>query len=329
MHTYNLDVVVTRGGAVESRHRVHAAVVGPGDSLIGEAGDPHVVSFWRSGSKPFLVMPLVAAGAIDDLAWGDDELALACASHGGEPEHVAIAESMLGDIGLEEGDLACGAHEPLSPRGIRLAREAGTRFSRLHNNCSGKHAAMLARAHTAGWATAGYEHPGHPVQQSATAAVAAWTAVPEGALIVGIDGCGVPVVALPLERMARAYAKLGAAAARGEEVAARVVHAMTARPFLVGGTDRFDSVIIEDTGGRVIAKVGAEGVHSVAVPDLGIGLAVKVEDGAQRAQYPAVIRLLQHLGVLDDRLTPRLADYLCKPVRNTRNEIVGEIHTAG
>ena len=102
---------------------------------------------------------------------------------------------------------------------------------------------------------------------------------------------------------------------------------MTARPFLVGGTDRFDSVMIEDTGGRVVAKVGAEGVHSVAVPDLGIGLAIKVEDGAQRAQYPAVIRLLQHLGVLDDRLTPRLADFLHKSVRNTRNEVVGEIHT--
>jgi L-asparaginase II len=327
MDTYHLDVVVTRGGAVESRHRVHAAVVGPGDALIGGAGDPHVVSFWRSGSKPFLAMPLVAAGAIDDLAWGDDELALACASHGGEPEHVAIAASMLRDIGLEEGDLACGAHEPLSPRGVRMAREAGTRFSRLHNNCSGKHAAMLARAHNAGWATAGYEQASHLVQQSATATVAHWTAVPEGALIVGVDGCGVPVVALPLERMARAYARLGAAAARGEEVAGRVVHAMTARPFLVGGTDRFDSVMIEDTGGRVVAKVGAEGVHSVAVPDLGIGLAIKVEDGAQRAQYPAVIRLLQHLGVLDDRLTPRLADFLHKSVRNTRNEVVGEIHT--
>jgi len=327
MDTYHLDVVVTRGGAVESRHRVHAAVVGPGDRLIGGAGDPHVVSFWRSGSKPFLVMPFVGTGAIDDLAWGDDELALACASHGGEPEHVAIAASMLRDIGLEEGDLACGAHEPLSPRGIRLARETGTRFSRLHNNCSGKHAAMLARAHAAGWTAAGYEQAGHPVQQSATAAVAEWTAMPEGALIVGVDGCGVPVVALPLERMARGYARLGAAAARGDEVAARVVHAMTARPFLVAGTDRFDSVIIEDTGGRVVAKVGAEGVHSVAVPDLGIGLAVKVEDGAQRAQYPAVIRLLQHLGVLTDRLTPRLADYLHKSVRNTRNEIVGEIHT--
>jgi L-asparaginase II len=327
MQTYELDVVVTRAGLVESRHRVHAAVVGPGDELVGGARDPQVVSFWRSGSKPFQVFPFVAEGGLDDLGWGDDELALACASHGGEPEHVALAKAMLQDLGLEEGDLACGAHEPLSMRGVRLARESGTRISRLHNNCSGKHAAMLARAHTAGWATAGYEQPAHRVQESAIEAVAAWTGLRANALTVAIDGCGVPVVALPLERMARAYARLGAAAARGEEVPGRIVHAMRARPFLMGGTDRFDSAIIEDTRGRVIAKVGAEGIHSVAVPDLGLGIAIKVEDGAQRAQYPAVVRLLQHLGALDDTLTPRLMDYLVKPIRNTRNEIVGEIRT--
>jgi L-asparaginase II len=325
MDIYDLDVVVTRGGLPESRHRVHAAVVGPGDALIGQAGDPHVVSFWRSGAKPFQVIPFVADGGLDDLGWGDDELALACASHGGEPEHVALAQSMLHDIGLEEGDLACGAHEPLSLRGVRLAREAGTRISRLHNNCSGKHAAMLGRAHAAGWPTAGYERPEHQVQTSALQELAHWTGVPISAFVVGIDGCGVPIVALSLERMASAYARLGAGAARGEEVAGRVVHAMRARPFLLGGTERFDSTIIEDTGGRVVAKVGAEGVHSVTVPELGLGIAIKVEDGAQRAQYPAVLRLLQLLGVLDESLPPRLAEYLRKPIRNTRNEIVGEI----
>jgi len=139
MKHYHLDVVVTRGGLVESRHRVHAAVVDARGKLIGVSGDPAVVSFWRSGSKPFQVIPFVAEDGLDDLGWGDDELALACASHGGEPEHVSLAEAMLRDIGLEEGDLACGAHEPLSLRGVRLAREAGTRISRLHNNCSGKH----------------------------------------------------------------------------------------------------------------------------------------------------------------------------------------------
>ena len=328
MRKHRLDVVVTRGGLIESRHRVHAAIVGPHDEMIGVAGDPQVVAFWRSGSKPFQVLPFVADGGLDDLGWGDDELALACASHGGEPEHVALAEAMLQDIGLEEGDLACGAHEPLSMRGVRLARETGTRISRLHNNCSGKHAAMLARAHAAGWPTGGYERPSHRVQESAIEAVSIWTKVPTTAMTVAIDGCGVPVVALPLAAMAAAYARLGAAAARGEEVPGRVVHAMRARPFLMGGTERFDSAIIEDTGGRVVAKIGAEGIHAVAVPEMGIGIAIKVEDGAQRAQYPAVVHLLRELGALDDSLTPRLAEYLVKPIRNTRNEVVGEIRTA-
>lgn len=326
MDAYRLDVVVTRSGLVESRHSVHAAIVGAEDALVGAAGNPRIVSFWRSGTKPFQVMPFVADGGLDDLGWGDDEIALACGSHGGEPEHVALVEAMLRDIGLEEGDLACGVHEPLSPRGIRLARESGVRLSRLHNNCSGKHAAMLARAHAAGWATAGYERPDHPVQRSVAQAVATWTATAANSLPVGVDGCGIPVVALPLDAMARAYARLGAAASRGEEVAGRVIHAMRARPFFVGGTDRFDSVVIEETGGRVVSKIGAEGVHCLTVPDLGIGIAVKVGDGAQRAQYPAVLRALQHLGVLDDRPAPRLADFLNKSVRNTRNEIVGEIH---
>jgi L-asparaginase II len=310
---------------VESRHRVHAAVVAATGRLVGRAGDPHIVTYWRSGAKPLQVMPFVASGGLDDLGWGDEELALACGSHGGEPEHVELANSMLHDIGLEEGDLACGVHEPLSARGMRLAREAGVRFSRLHNNCSGKHAAMLARAHTAGWATGGYERPDHPVQLSVRETVSSWTNVPADALTVAIDGCGVPVWGMPLDRMARAYARLGRAASRGEDVACRVVHAMRARPFLVGGTDRFDTAMIEDTRGRVITKVGAEGVYSVSVPELSLGFAIKVEDGGQRAQYPAVIRILQTLNVLEDPLPPRLADYVRKPVRNTRNEIVGEV----
>lgn len=328
MPAYQLDIAVMRCGVLESRHRVHGAIVGPGDLLMGHAGDPHLVTVWRSGAKPFQAMPFVADGGVDDLGWGDEEIALACGSHGGEPEHIALAESMLREIGLEEGDLACGPHDPLSPRGVRLAREAGTRITRLHNNCSGKHAAMLARAHTAGWPTGGYEHRSHAVQQSVLAELAAWAGVTIESLVLATDGCGLPVVALPLDRMARAYAALGAAAARGDEVPRRIVHAMRSRPFLVGGTDRFDTVVMEETSGRVLSKIGAEGVHCVAVPDLGLGIAIKVEDGAQRAQYAAIVYLLQQLEVLTGTLSPRLAEFLRKPIRNTRNEIVGEIRPA-
>ena len=325
MQTYELDIEVTRGDVVESRHRVHAAVVDAGDRLVGGAGDAGRVTHWRSCAKPFQVMPLLQDGGFDRIGWGDDELALACGSHGGEPEHVALAQSMLHDIGLEEGDLACGPHEPLSLRGVRLARESGTRISRLHNNCSGKHAAMLARAHAAGWSRQGYEREPHPVQLDIVSTVARWSAVPESKIIRAVDGCGVVVFAFSLEAMARAYARLAVAARDGDEVPGRVIDAMRTRPFLVGGTERFDSVLIEATDGRVIPKIGAEGVHSIAVLDAGIGIAVKAEDGAQRAQYPAVLRLLQHLGVLPIRLSARLEEWMRRPIRNTRGEVVGQI----
>jgi L-asparaginase II len=324
MQRFQLDVAVTRGDAVESEHRVSAAVVG-GERLIGAAGDPELVTFWRSCAKPFQVMPLVASGAFDELPWDTRELALACASHGGEPEHVEVAASMLQDIGREEGDLVCGPHEPLAARGARIVRESGIRLSRLHNNCSGKHAAMLALAHASDWPMNGYERPEHPVQQAAAESVARWTGMPADRLTIATDGCGVTVFGMPLHAMARAYARLAHAAATGDDLAARVTGAIRAQPHLFGGTDRFDTILLEETQGRVLAKVGAEGVHSVALLEAGIGLAVKVHDGAARAQYPAVLRLLQLLGALPDPLPPRLAELATRPVRNSRGEAVGQI----
>lgn len=328
MLALNLDVEVTRGDIVESRHRVHAAVIGADDVLIAAARDSGLVTMWRSCAKPFQILPLLTSGGFDQLGWGSEELALACASHGGEPEHVAVAARMLASIGLEEGDLACGPHEPLSLRGAKLLRESGALPTRLHNNCSGKHAAMLGRAKTAGWATVGYEQHDHPVQRSCLGEISAWTGVPLDDMPLGTDGCGVTVMALPLDRMALAYARWGRAVQAGEDHVARTAAAVRRHPLLFGGTERFDSVLLEETQGAVIAKVGAEGVHSVAVPALGIGLAVKVEDGAIRAQHSAVLRALQQLGVLPQELPPRLAEFCARVLRNTRGEVVGEIRGA-
>ncbi len=325
MEQLSLDVVVTRGAFVESVHRVHAAVVNATGDLVAAAHDPSLATYWRSCAKPFQLMPLIASGGFDAIGWGDDQLALACGSHGGEPEHVAIAQAMLASIGMEEGDLACGSHDPLSARGLKILRESGERATRLHNNCSGKHAAMLARAHTAGWPTVGYERESHPVQDGCLDEVATWTGVPRDSIGRAIDGCGVVVFRLPLVAMATAYARLADAARRSHELPSRIVHAMQTRPFLVGGSDRFDSAIIEATEGRVIAKVGAEGVHSLALIDEGIGMAVKVECGAQRAQFPAVIALLQRYGALPRDLPPALAEFSYKQLRNTRGEIVGDV----
>ncbi len=328
MRELDLDVVVVRGATIESSHRVHAAVVGPGDAVVATAREPSLVTMWRSCSKFFQVLPFLACGGFDRLDWGEEELALACASHGGEPEHIAIVRRMLESIELEEGDLACGPHEPLSPRGVKCLRESGRPATRLHNNCSGKHAAMLARAHAAGWPTRGYEGHDHSVQRGCLAEVSRWSDVPIDDMPIAIDGCGVTVMALPLEKMALAYSRWGRAIATGQELPSRTATALRHHPHLLGGTERFDTVLLEETNGEVIAKVGAEGVHSVAVPAAGLGIAIKVGDGALRAQHIAVLRLLQLLGALPATLTPRLLEWSMKPIRNTRGEIVGEVRPA-
>jgi L-asparaginase II len=322
---FELDVVVTRGEGIESEHRVHAAVVGEGDELIGTARDANAFTFWRSCAKPFQVLPFLASGGFDALEWGDEQLAVSCASHGGEPEHVNLVESMLRDIGLEEGDLACGPHEPSSQRGAKMLREEGGRPSRIHNNCSGKHTAMLALARHKGWPTQGYDRREHHVQRGILHEIALWADVPCSKIVQAVDGCGVVVFGMTLERMARAYSRFAVAADRGEEFPRRVIDAMSSHPFLVGGTDRIDTALIDETDGAVVSKVGAEGVHCALLPKRGIGIALKVEDGAQRAQVPALLRLLQELDALPSQLSPRLSEWLRKPVRNTRGECVGEV----
>ena len=324
MKRLQLDVVVTRADLAESTHLVHGVVVDVNGNLLAAARDPHFVSYWRSCAKPFQVMPLLESDAFDSLGWEEPQLAVACGSHGGEPEHVAVVSAMLGDINLEEGDLACGPHDPLSARGLRAMRETTELPSRLHNNCSGKHAAMLARAVTAGWPHGGYEQADHAVQRSVLEMISRWTGSAPSAIVKGIDGCGVPVFGMPLDVMALAYARLGAAAARGEEIPERVISAMRLHPFMVGGSERFDTVLIEETEGKVIAKVGAEGVHSFCIPELGIGAAVKVLDGATRAQHSAVVHLLTAIGALES-VGPRLQDFLTRTVRNTRGDVVGEL----
>lgn len=323
--TTSIDVVATRGDLVESRHRVHAAVVDASGRLLLTARDPNLVTWWRSCAKPFQVMPLLDCGGFDALAWGDDELALACASHGGEPEHVAIAASMLTSLGLEEGDLACGPHDPLTSRGLRLLRDAGTHATRLHNNCSGKHAAMLAYAKSRGVPIAEYNRVEHPVQTDIAQVVVQWAGVQGEALQTAIDGCAVAVFGMPLANMALAYARLAAASRDNTHAAARIVGAMTSAPFLVGGTDRFDTLLMDAGDGNIVCKIGAEGVHCLALLDRSIGIAVKVEDGSPRAQFPAVIALLRALDALPPVLPDALAEMAVKPLRNTRGDFVGEV----
>ena len=313
-------VEAIRGSIVESRHRVSAAVVDADGKLVASTGDPDFVTYWRSCAKPIQVLPLIEDGGADALGIVDAEIALACASHNGELRHLAVATSLLEKAGCTEKDLACGPHPSLSPTVAREMADRGQKPRKLHSNCSGKHAAMLALAHHHGWPKEDYRKPEHPVQRRLLKEVAAWTGVEEAKVGQGTDGCGVVSYALPLRAMALAYARLGVTLAHTP--AQRVLRAITADPFLIAGTGRLCTEVIASSRGSVIAKVGADGVYCATIPAARHGLAMKVEDGDMDAARPALLALLEILapGAV------RVPDAFHSPViRNTLGEEVGHL----
>lgn len=325
------EVLVFRGQVLESRHQVSAAVVRADGALVASSGDPDLVAFWRSCAKPFQAVPSVMAGAAEAIGAGNEELALACASHNGEARHVALAERMLRACGASEGDLVCGPHASLEDATAREMAAAGREPTRLHNNCSGKHALMIACARHVGWGSDSYAEPEHPLQRRILDEVAAWTSLAASRVPHATDGCGVPSFALPLRSMALAWARVGAAAHSGrvpgipdDHAAAmqRLGAAIVAEPFLLAGSRRLDSDLIEATQGRLIAKVGAEGVYCATVPSLDLGIALKVEDGATRALGPALLGLLDELC---PEAVPALEDHRTGQIRNTLGAAVGHI----
>lgn len=319
----------TRGGIPESTHRVSAAIVTPDNRLVAWAGDPDMVTFWRSAAKPFQAIPLLEDGVLDHYGLGPEELALACASHSSEPVHLAVVERFLARIGCAEADLACGPHPPLGPAVAREVTNHGTVLTARWSNCSGKHAGMLALARHHGWPTGGYHAEGHPVQERLLEAVVKWTGTPRDRILLAVDGCTTLCYGLPVRAMALAYARLGTSA---EPAAAAVRNAMLAHPELVAGEHRFCTDLMRAMPGQVIAKIGAEGIYSAVLPAAGLGITLKVEDGDMRASAVALLGLLRRLqSRLDIGGVPAqgLEDYERIPVRNTRNEVTGEMRAAG
>ncbi len=321
------EVRVWRGTEVESRHRVHVAIVGGDGGIRSFAGDPGLRVFARSAVKPIQAIPLIEDGVADRFGFTASELALCCASHSGEPLHVELAAGMLAKIGAGEDDLACGPHAPFDHAAEEALRAAGREPGRLHNNCSGKHAGMLALARRHDWPLAGYQELEHPVQQRMLAEMARWGGVPLDSIAAGVDGCGVVTFGLPLQSLAAMFASLAAASRGNDGAAARVVQAMLENPDVVAGSGRMCTALIKASRGRVFAKVGAEGVYCAGVPDAGLGIALKVEDGAVRAAEPALLHVLHLLGVLGAEELAALARWSQPEIRNTRMERVGYMDT--
>jgi len=291
------EILLRRGAVVESRHRVHLAVVDPSGGLRAGMGSLTEPVFFRSAAKFFQALPLVEDGGVARFGLTEDEIAVTCGSHGGEPEHVAVVERLLAKVGLTEEALACGPHPPMYRQAALDLSRKGEPTRRIHNNCSGKHAGMLALAQLHGWPVEGYLELDHPVQLRMRATLAEWTGISAGALQVGGDGCGVPAFAAPLPVLALALARWLEAARNEDGAPRKILKALLSHPEQLAGTGRLCSALVAGGEGRLVVKVGAEGVYAGALVRDGevLGLALKAEDGGKRAAEVALIHALLHL----------------------------------
>ena len=319
-------VEVTRGDRVESTHRGAIAVADAQGKLVAHWGDVDAAIFPRSAFKALQALPLVESGAADAFGVGDEELALACASHSGEAMHVERIEAWLHRIDCAEGDLACGPHLPINDSAAHAMLRAGDRPCRVHNNCSGKHTGFLSLARHLRIAVDKYERPDHPVQVLVREAIASLCDVEPSQMPIAIDGCAAPNYAIPLSRLACAMARLGdtSTLSPARAVAARrLVGAWKAHPLLVSGTGRACADLIAGSSGRTVVKTGAEGVFTAVLPDHGLGIALKIDDGAGRAAETAIAKALALFGAARED-SPAIARHLKPQMCNWRGDLVGE-----
>lgn len=324
-------IELTRGPRIESIHRGAAAIMTATGELVAAWGDIDRPAFVRSAAKPLQALALVETGAADGFAVGPAELALACGSHGGEATHVACVAAWLHRLGVAEGALVCGPHPPLEPRAAADLVRDGSPATPIHNNCSGKHAGFLAVVRHLGLPLAGYGDAGHPLQQRIRQGIAEMGDIAVGEDMIGIDGCGVAAFALPLRALALAFARLAEPKGlppRRAEAAKRILAAMAAHPGMVAGSGRFDTAVIAASAGRIVSKGGAEGVHAAAIPGLGLGIALKIDDGARRASEASMAALLTAHAKPEAAAVYCLAGYARQPLRNTAGAVVGEVRPA-
>ena len=321
-------VEVLRGGRVESRHGGSIAVCDAHGGIFLARGDVARPVFPRSAVKVMQALPLVESGAADAFDFDRKELALACASHSGETEHAALARKILAKAGFEPDALECGVHWPSSQEAtIELARSGGT-ASALHNNCSGKHSGFLCACRHLGLNHKGYVKIGHDYQRLIAATMEEVTGAPHREDNSGTDGCSIPTYAVPLTNLATGFAKLATGeglAAERAKAARRLFSACMAEPFYVAGTGRADTGMMTAGNGRVFVKVGAEGVYCGAVPELGLGFALKIDDGAGRGAEAAVASLLAWLLRADEALAARYAGMASVTMKNWNGIEVGAV----
>jgi len=318
---------VFRGPIVENIHRGDIVAVDYRGKIVRRVGDAAKFTYFRSAAKPFQTLSVILSGAADAFGFSGKELAVMCASHRGEACHVETVASILAKLGLGEEALHCGIVEPFSRSAAIELYKSGQPPTALHCNCSGKHLGMLAVCKQKGYPLAGYHDIDHPVQQDALSVLADFTGVEKEKIVIGVDGCTVPVHAIPLYNMALAYARLTNPSLLGreyEQPVARLIAAIIDNPEMIAGAGAFCTDLIQAGRGGIIGKVGADGVYCIALLKQGIGIAVKIEDGDMRSSYIVAVNVLKQMGILDGGQLELLAKYVAPPVVDNYQRQIGE-----
>ncbi|MES2317628.1 MAG: asparaginase [Pseudomonadota bacterium] len=315
------------GLVVENVHMGSVAVVDAAGKLLWYAGDPQRMTFTRSALKPFQALPFMLADGPARLGLSQAELALLCASHSGEDKHVRTVQAILARFGRDEGALECGCHAPLYYDSVGAPLPAGRNWSALQHNCSGKHSGFLAWCHLHGVPGAGYVAPAHPLQQAVRRTLAATVGVAEHSMPLGMDGCSAPNYALPLAQLAQLFARLARGKADPQLGAAMgdLFDAMTMHPDLVSGEARCDLAYMTAGAGDWVSKIGADAVQAIGIRSAGLGIAIKIADGAPRALHTATYSVLDQLGLLNDKQRQQLDHYRQPQLKNARGAPVGDI----
>lgn len=318
-------VEVTRGSDVECIHAGSIAVVDTSGRLLYQAGNPHFLTFTRSTIKPFQAIPFLKQNGPAQFGYTQQEIALLCASHSGEPMHVEKIDAMLHKVGCDEHHLGCGCHLPMQYSAFDRVPPSDAVFNQLHNNCSGKHAGFLAYCVQHGQSLNDYLDPSHPLQKSVRESVAEAVGLAPDQLKTGTDGCSAPNYAMPLACLAHGYAKLAQA---DDEISSTLYEAMTAYPELISGTGRSDLAFMQTAPQDWVAKIGADGVQVIGVRSVGLGIAIKIADGNMRALYTAAVAVLQQLGLVEDISKSPLATWARPQLKNFKGLPTGEVRPA-
>lgn len=319
-------VEVTRGPAVESRHRGQIAVMDVRGNLVKQVGDPEALVCMRSLAKPFQALALLTTGAAAAFGFGPEELALFSGSLSGQDFQVELVTRALEKLGLTPEVLQCGVHAPLHRPSAQALTKAGAKPTPLHNTCAGKHTAMLALCVHHKWPLENYLAVDHPVQHLILGTVGRMVGLPREAIKVAIDGCGAPVFYVPLKNIALGYARL--AGSQPGSPGGRLMEAILAHPRHIAGDGRLDTELMQALPEKIFAKAGSEGGYAFCLKDGALGVALKIEDGGFRAVNPAVVAILEQLGALTPAAREALAAYAQPRILNHRKEEVGRIQPA-